>query len=142
MLVLEALELHRKRKADVPITEFGNTDITTMTIAAASVLIAALLIWGKHTFNYFWLDFILGVVWFIVFGLRVASFSKERCDRETKNFAQIAFRGHCNELRAVWGFAFLSGFMWLGTFVAGIWAVWRERKLKSRKRTFTATVVG
>lgn len=123
-------------------SKFDAVQIITTTISAASVLIAALFIWGDYTFKYFLLDFLLAVAWFIMFGFQIAQFAKQPCEQGADSLAGLAFGGHCNELRAVWGFAFLSGFVWLGTFATGLWVIWRERRLKSMRKTITTTTVG
>lgn len=144
MLILEVIEIHRLwNKRPLPdIHAFDLVNITTMSVSAVSVLVAVLFIWGEHTFRYFLLDFVIAVVWFIVFGFHIAHFAGEKCQQGIDEVAGLAFGGHCNELRAIWGFSFLSGFIWLATFTIGLWVIWRERKLKSRKKSMPMMTTG
>lgn len=117
-------------------------DYLAIGIAGASVIIAALLLpLNDHVFRSFVIDFVLCIIWFATFALLLLKFTKHdlNCDQGLTAMSEITKGGLCNSLRAAWGFAFLSGCVWLGTFLIGLWVVIRQRSTDAPKVTAIIT---
>lgn len=131
VLVIMALFLHHN--GDLVLKDIAKEIWIALSISAVSVVVAILFLPSSNMFfRYFILDFILGVVWFATFAMLLITFTKTRCEQAFKSFGAIATGGTCNSQRAAWGFAFLSGGLWLGSFVVGAWAVRKEKKERAK----------
>ena len=142
--VVLAIEIiYVKRAWDKAISEYGVLNISILTLSMMSVVVAWLFLAPSMSiFKYFLLDFVLALCWFIVFGFTIAKFDGDgKCGHDGQNVSTIATGGRCNERRAIWGFSFLSGCVWIASFLVGFWVVVRERKLASRKAMPLTTAV-
>lgn len=111
-----------------------------MIVSVVSVLTALLLLPPLEVFfRYFLVDLVLSITWFAAFALLILEFSHMDCEQGLRAVGSIALGGDCNTFRAAWCFAFLSGCVWLGTFVVGLWVVMRESNLKRKSVQTTIT---
>lgn len=130
-----ALFLHDNRTK--ALNDFWKEIFISIGISGVSIVVALLFLPSfKVLFRYFVLDLALSVIWFATFALLLILFTKTTCKKALKEFDALATGGACNSQRAAWGFAFLSGGLWLVSFVVGLWAVRREKKDKAKKVEF------
>lgn len=135
MLILVVLLLHDNRSLELRRVPF-QTYLSVGTAGISVILALLFMPQNDYFFRYCVVDLILCILWFTCFSLLLTRSKGPNdvhgCGQTMKQFGQIAMGGSCNSWRATWGFAFLSGCMWLGTFLVGLWVVSRSRKKKGQ----------
>jgi len=123
--------MHKNR--DLQLNQYSSKYWYSFGLSIVSIVVALILFPPlDHTFRHFPLDFVLGAAWFAAFALLVVEFKGTSCTQGFSQEGQIALGGLCNEKRAAWGFAFLTGCFFIAGSVLGLWVYLRERSLKKR----------
>lgn len=137
VLIVMALLLRNSKTQSLD--SFSKEVFISLSISSVSVVIALLFLPSLNVFfRYFLLDLVLSIIWFAAFALLLMIFTKTSCQQGLAAIGAIATGGACNSQRAAWGFSFLSGGLWLVSFVVGFWALRKNKKARAGVYQFRA----